>query len=85
MRDFRPISSCNILYKIISKVLTNRLKSILPICISQEQTTFVENHSILDNVLLALEIINHMRFKQEGNLEEVALKIDISKAFDHVD
>lgn len=85
MRDFRPISSCNILYKIISKVLTNRLKSFLPICISQEQTTFVENHSILDNVLLALEIINHMRCKQEGNLEEVALKIDISKAFDHVD
>jgi len=55
-----------IIYKIISKVLTNRLKPILPKCISQEQSVFVENQTILDNVLLALEVIHHMRYKNKS-------------------
>lgn len=43
------------------KVLANRLERLLPKCISQEQSTFVENRSILDNVLVASEILHHMK------------------------
>jgi hypothetical protein len=77
MRDLRPISLCNVLYKIISKVLANRLKPLLPLCISHEQSAFVEHRSIVDNVMIATEIIHHMKCKTRGKMGEVALKIDI--------
>jgi len=85
MRDLRPISLCNVIYKIISKVLANRLKPLLQNCISQEQSVFVENRSIIDNVMAAHEIIHHMKCKRKGKVGEVALKIDISKAYDRVE
>jgi len=85
MSDLRPISLCNVIYKIISKVLANRLKHMMSKCISQEQSAFVENRSIVDNVMVASEILHHMKCKNNGKVGEVALKIDISKAFDRVD
>lgn len=85
MRDMRPISLCNVLYKILAKVLTNRLKKVLSKCISEERSAFVEGRSILDNVLTAFEIIHHMKYKTKGAKGEVALKIDINKAYDRVD
>jgi len=84
MKDLRPISLCNVLYKIISKVLANIMKNVLSECISQEQSAFVENRYILDNVLVVSEILHHMRCKTKGKRGEVALKIDISKAYDRV-
>lgn len=77
-KDLRPVSLCNILYKIISKVLSNSLKPLLQKCISQEQSTFVEGGSILDNVPVAIEIIfHHMKCKSHGKHGELVFKIDI--------
>lgn len=73
MKDFRLISLCNILYKIISKTLANRLQHLLHKCISLQQFAFIEDRSILDNVLLASEIIHHMRCKTKGRVGEVLI------------
>lgn len=75
MKDLRPISLCNVIYKIISKVLANSMKPLLDKCISHEQSTFVANRSILDNVLVAIEIIHHMKCKTKGKVGEVTLKL----------
>lgn len=84
MKDLRPIELCNILYKIIPKVLANRLTTVLPHLISENQSAFVKNRSITDNVLIAFEMIHHMSRKKSKNIGDVALKLDISKAYDRV-
>lgn len=70
------------MYKIISKVLANILIIFLPNCLSEEQSAFVEGHSIIDNVLVTIETIHHMKYKVKGKVGEFSLKIDISKAFE---
>ena len=62
----RPIALCNVNYKILAKVLANRLKKLLPWIISYEQATFFSGRSITDNVLVAFEIIHHMKRKNKG-------------------
>ncbi|PNX78269.1 CNGC5-like protein, partial [Trifolium pratense] len=85
MKDLRPISLCNVLYKMISKLLANRLKSCLEKCVSEEQSAFIEGRSILDNALIAVEVIHALKRRTRGWKGELALKIDISKAYDKVD
>lgn len=86
MKDLRPIALCNVLYKIIAKVLANRLKGILPKVITENQSAFVSGRSITDNVLVVFEVIHRMKRKNSvGNTGEVALKLDVSKAYDRVD
>lgn len=85
MRDLRPISLCNVVYKISTKTLANRLQQVLSKCISEEQAGFVSGRSIVDNVLVASEIIHHLRCKTSVKRGEAALKIDISKAYDRVE
>lgn len=82
MKDYRPISCCNVLYKVISKLLANRLKSILAKCISVNQSAFIKERLLMEIVLLATEIIKD--YHKEDISPRCAMMIDISKAFDSV-
>ncbi|XP_058755068.1 uncharacterized protein LOC131628221 [Vicia villosa] len=85
MQDYRPISLCNVIYKVVSKALANRMKPLLEKCVSEEQSTFMEGHSILHNAMIATEIIYTLKRKTKGRRAHMSLKIDISKAYDMVD
>ena len=83
--DFRPIALCNILYKIISKVLANRLKIILPNISYEFQSASQTNKAISDNILVAFETLHHLKTKKTGKNGFMAMKLDMSKAYDRVE
>lgn len=80
--DYRPISLCNVMYKIIAKILNNRLVGVLYYLISANQAAFVKGRSIMDNAMMDIDIMHHIYRKSNLNL---SLKVDMAKAFDIVD
>jgi hypothetical protein len=84
MNHFRPISLCNISYKIISKLLANRLKLILLKIISPLQSAFVPNRSTQDNSIIAYELLYTFKLKK-GKGGFMFLKMNMDKAFDKME
>lgn len=57
IKDYRPISCCNVMYKVISKLLANRLKEILPMAIAPNQSAFIKDRLMMENLMLASELV----------------------------
>ncbi|XP_024178589.1 uncharacterized protein LOC112184556 [Rosa chinensis] len=85
MSHLRPITLCNVIYKIVSKVLANRLKSFLPTIISPQQSAFVPDRLISDNTLVASELAHYMHKLRRGREGFLPLKLDISKPYDRLE
>jgi hypothetical protein len=80
-KQYRPIALCNVIYKLLTKVIARRLKLILPTIISPEQSGYVEGRQILDSIILAHEVIHSL---QKTKTPGMLLKLDLSKAFDKI-
>jgi hypothetical protein len=82
LNDFRPISLVGSLYKILAKLLANRLWRVIGSVISETQTAFVKDRQILDGILIANEVVDEARRSKK---ELLLFKVDFEKAYDSVD
>ncbi|GKA46438.1 RNA-directed DNA polymerase, eukaryota, reverse transcriptase zinc-binding domain protein [Tanacetum coccineum] len=81
--DFRPIAFCNVLYKCISKIMTNRIKRVLGKLINENQSAFIVRRQITDNIILAQELLNG--YNRKTKVKKCALNIDLQIAYDTLD
>ena len=81
--QFRPIGLCNIVYKLVTKVIVNRIKPILSSLVAPTQCSFVPKRQITDNVIIVQEMLHSMRHKQ-GRRGSMMIKIDFEKAYDRL-
>jgi hypothetical protein len=82
LNEFRPISLVGSLYKILAKVLANRLRMVIGSVISESQTAFVKDRQILDGILIANEVVDEARKTKK---ELMLFKVDFEKVYDSVD
>ena len=85
LSDLRLIALCNMIYKIMAKMLANRMKGMMNELISTSQSAFVLNMLIIDNILMAFEIGHYLKRKSTGKDGQVALNVDMSKAYDIIE
>ncbi|GJU81687.1 RNA-directed DNA polymerase, eukaryota, reverse transcriptase zinc-binding domain protein [Tanacetum coccineum] len=80
--DYRPIACCNVIYKTISKIITDRIKTALNKIVNPNQSAFILGRQITDNILLTQELLNG--YDRKNGAKRVAMKVDIQKAYDTV-
>ena len=85
VKDFQSISFCNVVYKVVSKCLVNRLRPLLHDLISPNQSAFILGHLITDNTLIAFECIHTMKQNKRSCDNLCAYKLDLLKTYDRVD
>jgi hypothetical protein len=85
LKDYRPIGLCNILYKVVSKCMVNRLHPFFGDIISENENAFVPRRMITDNALLAFECLHYLEHGTTPNSTFCAYKLDLSKAYERVD
>jgi hypothetical protein len=76
-----PIALCNVVYKIISKVIANRLKPLLPTLISQEHVGFVEGRQIMENIIHSHELIHTLEIQRRGGM---IIQLDLAKSYEKI-
>lgn len=77
--SFRPIALCNVVVKIISKIIANRLKPLLPTLVSEEQTGYVEGRKILNNIIQAHEVVHSLKSNKHTSM---IIQLDLAKSYD---
>lgn len=82
--DFRQISLCNVIYKLISKILANKLKKVLPSIISHNLSAFVPGKLIVNNIIVAFETMHTMNCNMARKEGYMAMKLYMSKAYDRI-
>ncbi|GKU99672.1 hypothetical protein SLEP1_g12482 [Rubroshorea leprosula] len=85
VQQFRPIGLCNTTYKIISKILVNRIKLVLETLISPCQTSFVPKRKGTDNILILQDLFTPFPKKKGGKFGDVIIKLDLEKAYDRLE
>ncbi|CAN1840218.1 LINE-1 retrotransposable element ORF2 protein [Linum perenne] len=80
--EYRPISCCSLFYKCIAKILASRMQLVMPDIISVSQSGFVKDRKIVDNILLAQELVR--MYNRTGISPRCTVKVDLMKAFDSV-
>jgi hypothetical protein len=80
-KQFRPIALCNVIYKIITKVISLQLKPVFPFIISKEKSGYVEGCQIMDSVILSYEVIHSLKSTCTSGM---LIKLDLSKSFDRI-
>jgi hypothetical protein len=85
LKDFRPISLCNVIDKVVSKCLVNRLRHCLQELIAPAQSAFVPGRLITDNALIAFECLYAIQSGNTRSKQFGAYELDFTKALDQVD